>query len=297
MSWYSGSPSVGDVLTFTVHEANDIGFKVTLDAYDNSEGFLPFSELSSKKIKKNPAAFLKAGSKHCGLVTDNSDVITYISLKDVTKEQQELETQRHCNNGRLFALCQRLSRLPGHNFTESQWHHQFRRALDKYLNKSNETVAEGCDEDEAEDEAEDETPMHPIDIISSRQNIMNNKYLPPDYHAIIANHHATLFGIKPATLTMIVTILTFDMNGNDRVKSVLSKIMSDVGTFTDTQLYQDQSKYNLSINPVALPDFQIVITAYLESVCQNAADLITHHLHDAKFDIMEVKSRNLTSVA
>lgn len=269
MSWYLGKPSTGDVLTFTVHEPSDIGFRVTLDAYSGTEGFLPFSELSSKKIKKNPASFLRPSHKHAGVVTDSCEAMTYISLKSVSKAQQEQETKQHANNERLFALCQRLAHLS--SIAEHRWRDCFQYALDLYR--------------------KDGYTLHPFEAIVSRQVSDDDVFLPSELLDTIVSHHATLFGMKPASLVILVTILTFDMNGNDRVKSVLSSMMSGRETRSDAQLYQSPEKYNLTINPVALPDFQIVISAYLENACQSAADYLIDRLRMAKFDIMEVKKR------
>jgi translation initiation factor 2 alpha subunit (eIF-2alpha) len=269
-NWYLSGPDVDDVITFTVVESDDVGFKVTIDAYSDRIGSLPFSELSAKKIKKNPASFLRIGSKHCGLVTDATGAMVYISLKNVTEAQKETENKLYSDNAHMFSMCQKLSFL---GESEDTWFQCFRNALEHYRSGKIET--------------------HPYRALADRESRLVTSLLTPNCARIIQDNHALLFGIKPHSLTTRVCIVTFHMYGNDLVKSNLLNIRESVNCaddLSDKELYEHQDKANVSIQPVSLPEFQITISAYQENVCRDYMDKIVNLLKQIKvFDIVDVK--------
>lgn len=300
-NWYLDAPKMGDILSFRVKDTTDVGYNVELCAYKSQYfGFLPFSELSLKKIKKNPASFLKEGSRHCGVVTDADGYIVHLSIKHVTPEQKAEEEKMYADTEHLFSICQRLSYLEeskNADLTEDAWFNVFAKALSQYRtgnsydeDDSDEDTDEDADDDTPDDTVED-AATHPLNILSRRDMVNRSGVLPKQYMRIIRNNHAALFGFKPVVCTVIVTIVTFDMNGTELVKTVLNRIMEHHGGSggSDKELYDDQTKYNLHINPVALPEFHLEISAYLKDVCQRVADSAIAELNAVKFDIFNVK--------
>lgn len=264
--WYKGNILNGDVVTFTTRQSDDTGFTVTLDAYSDREGYLPYSELSSKKIRKNPRSFLKEGSKGCGVVTDADGVVIFISLKDVTQSQQEEEKRMHELSGRLFSMCRKLSFI---RHSPRQWHDMFVEGINNYI--------------------EDSIDEHPYTILSDRLLLRDKgeQVLLPEFLDVIRSNHCTLFGIKPFTATAKITIITFDIEGNERVKGALKSCLQRIGqgpTLTDSQLYQNQDKFNITVQPVSLPDFQVQVTSYINSLCQEKLDSFISMLEAENFD-------------
>lgn len=264
LPWYSTEPSVGDTVMFTTtNVTNEYGYEVLLDEYCNQKAFLPFSELSAKKIKKNPASFLKTGSKHCANVMDAGNAIHHVSLKDVTKDQKKEHSELYGHNSKLFGLCLRLSHF---KFTESEWHIAFRDAMES-------------------------SATHPYLVITNRFTLRDQPdFMPKEFADVILNNHATLFGMKPFSLDKRIMLVTFDPNGNQVTKDELARIVTELkeddSDHSDEHLYKNQVCFNLSVQPIALPTFKFTISAYLDTLCEEVYEKLLAKLKQSRFDIV-----------
>jgi len=267
-SWYSKKlPNVGDIVMFTTRYTNDKAYYVTLDEYQDREAFLSFSELSKKRIRKNPSSFLKKESKNCAIVSDVGDNIISLSLISVSKDQKKQHSELYGLNSKLFGLCRRLAHI---QFQEKEWYDVLRNAMEKSLEL-------GYD--------------HPYATISDRSTLKNIENLPACYVDCILENHAKMFGMKPFSIKKRIMLITFQPDGNqvakDEICRISHELKSEEDNYTDEQLYQDQSKINICVNPVALPVCEFSITAYQDALCKQVSDELMLKLKQSKFDIVE----------
>src|SRR5215831_18527052 len=92
-------PEVGEIVVATVTKIMDQGAYVTLDEYNNIQGFLHVSEISTGWIR-NVEKFLKVGEKKVLLVkrVDRARSEIDLSLKQISSDQKKkklLELKRH----------------------------------------------------------------------------------------------------------------------------------------------------------------------------------------------------------
>ena len=255
-------PNVGDIVMCTVIEYNEAGgFTVTLDEYADKEGFIPLCELSPKRIKKNPATFLKTNDKHPVIVMAITDVVE-LSLKDVNEEDREQFKNKFSHTIKLYNMCQRLEHLT--KTKESVWYEAFKNALS----------TEGNDVFQI---------IHNANLLKDGQS-----GLPLDLEKHLLDLHVQLFGFNTHTVQKTVMIQCFRSDGNQYVKQVLGAICppDQKDNWTTEELSEDPSRINLSIKPIGLP--KLLITATSSSVASSEQKMTETMLalQKANFNIM-----------
>jgi len=260
-------PTVDEVTMCTVTEfSENTGLSVSVDEYDLA-GFLMLTDLHSKKIRGPISNFLKVGTQLPLSVVDpgKGDGAVFLSKKDV-KEQQVKECKiRYLLNNKLFALAKRLPGDPEH------WLSTFR-------------------EINSPDLQEEE---HPWTLIQRRD--LDGLGLSDEQCQIIVANHAKLFGIKPQCLRAQFTVYSFAVNGNQRVKDALINILNHwnrppngvdetENVWTAEDLYEDNTRCNLTILPIGLPTFQLKVTAYNHERCHEVYSAIKQEISRAGLD-------------
>jgi translation initiation factor 2 alpha subunit (eIF-2alpha) len=265
-------PNVRDIVMCTVTEYTDAGFKVILDAYADAEGFIPLCELSSKRIKKNPATFLKIQDKHPVLVLDivgKGSNIVELSLKDVQPDERELCQKNFSNSVKIYNMCQRLEHLT--KTPENIWHDAFKNSMSNA----------GCMAD-----------PHLLDVIHSEQMINEGKSgLSKDLDDLLVKYHVQLFGFTTATLQKTLLIQSFRSDGSNYVKDILCSICpsDQKEDWVTEELNQDLDRYNLSIKLIGLPKILVTVTSCKIEKAEQVMNVVLKQLQAAKFNIfMEV---------
>lgn len=236
MKFYSNDhPDKDQVTMCTVTDFDPVsGFRVKLDEYD-TEGFLMLRDLHNRKIRVPVSSFLKVGTQLPLMVLESSSSGIYLSKKDVKSDMSKAAKTRFALNCRLFNTAKHLPE-------PESWIKSFR---------------EMCGEEDDEDE-------HLWTMIQNRQ--FNELDLSQDQVQVLTEHHAKIFGIKPCTQRMKFTVYSFGIDGNQQVKDVLMPLINDK-VWTDQELYDDLDRYNLDIQPIAVPTFQVRISAYDQTRC------------------------------
>lgn len=261
-------PTVDEVTMCTVTEfSENTGFSVTVDEYD-LDGFLMLSELHTKKIRGPISNFLKVGTQLPLSVVDpgKGDGAVFLSKKDVNEQQVKECKIRYLLNNKLFALAKRL---PGDT---EHWLSTFR-------------------EINSPDLQEEE---HPWTLIQQRD--WDGLRLSDEQCQTIITNHAKLFGIKPQCLRAQFTVYSFAIDGNQRVKDALIGIVARWNrplnaadadadaVWTAEDLYEDNTRCNLTILPIGLPTFQLKVTAYNRERCHEVYSAIKQEIIKAGLD-------------
>ena len=252
-------PGMDEVTMCTVTSYNEqTGFNVTLDEYD-LEGLIALVDLNAKKIRGPISSFLKTGEQLPLVVIDPGvDGIVYLSRKDVKADQAKLCCDRYALSCKLFNIVRRLPE-----------NLEFEQAF-RELN--------------TEDSEE-----HPWTLLQNRE--WDKLDLSTEQIQIIESMHAKLFGIKPQSMRAKVSIYSFAYEGNAVVRDLILELQAQSqpqvdgsmsstrpSEWSDEELYQDTERYNMSIQPVAIPTFQIKITAYNLERCGRALEEIKANL-------------------
>jgi len=265
MTTYTSRPAVDEITMCTVTEFNeDSGFRVRVDEY-GLDGFLMLSELHNKKIRGPISNFLKVGTQLPLTVVDpgSDDGAVFLSKKDVKEQQCKECKTRYLLNNKLIILAKRL---PGDT---EQWLSTFREINSPDLQEED----------------------HPWTLIQHR-DLDELELSEEQRHSIISNH-AKLFGVKPQCLRAQFIVYSFAIDGNQRVKDILLGILtrwnrpsndSTETTWTDEQLYGDNTRCNLTILPIGLPTFQLKVTAYNRERCHEVYSVIKQEITEAGFD-------------
>ena len=251
-------PEVDQVTMCTVTEYNEgIGFSIQLDEY-NQEGFLMLVELHNKKIRVPFSSFLKVGTRLPLLVLDSGseDSQAYLSKKGVKQNQIKECKLRFQLNNRLSNLSKRLPVVEGSN-----WLLTFIEINDP--------------------ECEDET-QHPWTSIQTRE-WSHLKGLNCEQLKVLKDNHAKLFGIKPQSVRLVFSLYSFAIEGNASVRdsliSVRDKWSKDgKDSYTNDELYIDNQLCNIYIQPIAIPSFQLKVTAYNRQRCYDILEQIKKDL-------------------
>ncbi len=260
MKFYNEDPSLAEVTMCTVLECNpDTGFIVNLDEYDR-EGFLMLRELSSKKIKTSVASFLKVGTSLPLQIIDIDDTQICLSKKDVKKDEKKRSTSRFGLNQKLFNLAKRLSIITKTN--QERWEQQFRDCMDVDI----------------------EDHDHPFVLIQNRR-IGELEDFDQELQDLIDQHHARLFGITPVSQNFNFTIHSFGVDGMQKIKDLLIGIRDEYGEESSKdELYENHNLANIKILPLAIPSFQLQITAYQKAKCVSVGEKIKSQIQEAKLD-------------
>lgn len=260
---------------------DSVGFYVRLDEYDLT-ALLPLKELSSKKIRKSLASFLKIGTQLplCVMEVDDSSIV--MSKKGFQTSAIPGSKERYGLNVKLFALARRLAfsvvnaAVKGKvteedidqdevNRLESGWVECLRAANDPSVDLQD----------------------HLYNVVSNRGRL-STAQLPAERIVVLEEHFVALFGIHPITEARNVIIQTFSINGMDEVKSVLTGITAQYEkVHTDEELYTDQSTSNVTILPTAIPTFQVNVTAYQRDQVDQTHQQIQTALKAAKFNLLK----------
>lgn len=273
MKFYATShPSVGEVTMCTVTEYNEgAGFNVHLDEYD-LDGFIMLIELHNKKIRGPISGFLKIGTQLPLSVLDSDSDQVYLSKKDVKEDQVKQCKERYALNNRLFNLIKRLPQPAGDSHS---WEEIFQE-----LNLS----------------MKDADEEHPWTLIQDRE--WDDLDLNAQQVSILAENHAKLFGIKPQTVHVEFSVYSFAVNGNQVVQDILIKVRNlwnrvndgNVDSWSHEDLYEEGSRCNLTILPVAVPKFQLKVTAYNRDRCYDVINQVKSELEQAKLDHVQFQT-------
>jgi translation initiation factor 2 alpha subunit (eIF-2alpha) len=285
MKFHNNSrPEMDEVTMCTVISYNEqTGFNVMLDEYD-LEGLVALVDLNSKKIRGPVSSFLKTGEQMPLLVIDPGvDGIVYLSKKDVKPQKAKICSDRYALSCKLFNVAKRL---PEHlEFTET-----FR-----YLNSR-------PDPDDDLDLDPNIVEDHPWVLLQNRE--WERLSMTDEQIQAIEDMHSKIFGIKPRSIRFKFTLYSFACEGNAVVRDHLLHILetwsrpiaaSDNTTnatnatnapteWSDEELYQDTSRCNLSIQPIAIPTFQAKITAYNLERCHEALETLKTQLQQTGLD-------------
>ena len=266
MSFYTKQyPALGDITicTVTSYDPNS-GFTVHMDEYDDN-GFMMSKELSTKYIRKSIASFLKIGTQLPLEVVDINDTYVSLSKKRVSSQDKKVATHRYELNRKLFGLCRRLDSFT--DITTERWAALFRSLTDDWDGENDE---------------------HPYTLISNREPLEFDEKMS----TVIENNHAKLFGIKPITRRSDITVHSFGIHGMDTVKNELIKIRdlyippaeTSQQVWSDQQLYESYEFANVQILPLAMPKFQVSVTAYQRARCDQILNDVKVALMDVGFD-------------
>lgn len=260
MKFYNEDPSLAEVTICTVLECNpETGFIVNLDEY-NKEGFLMLRELSSKKIRTTVASFLKVGTQLPLQIIDIDETQICLSKKDVKPNEKKRSLTRFGLNQKLFNLAKRLSIITKTN--QERWEQQFRDFMD-------------IDIEEEE---------HPFVLIQDRK-LDQLEDFDQELRNYIDQKHAKLFGITPVTQNSNFTVHSFGVNGMQQIKDLLVGIRDEYGEeYNKEQLYEDHDRVNIKILPLAIPSFQLQITAYQCAKCDSVREQIKGQIQSSKLD-------------
>jgi translation initiation factor 2 alpha subunit (eIF-2alpha) len=271
-------PKVHEITMCTVISCDPAtGFIVNLDEYD-VEGFLVNKELSAKKIRKTISSFLKVGTQlPLSVIEANISSMT-LSKKDVRGTSDKDCLARYQLNEKLFSLARRLSHLTDIN--EEIWSDAFR-------------AVQNVDNDPDE---------HPYSILGDRSADKSELGIAQNLLDLIELHHAKLFGINPLTMRKDFVIQTLRIDGMEHVKQALIRIRDSdswnkktaegkSGLYTNEELHTDPNAVNVAILPLAIPTFQLQITAYKQDRCNVAFEQIKTTLEGEKFDYLEFKAQ------
>lgn len=262
-NWYNYNPELDKPIIFQAINTNENGYNCYLPEYPDINGFIIFSELSHKRIRKNVTTFLKPSRDYCGLVTSITDGVIYISLKDISDEEAKNYHIFYDHTSKLYDLTERLAHLDT-NITSETWHNAFRDALD---------LVKKLD-------------LHPYEILTDRALFTTTDMLNDELKQLVMTNYTKLFGFKPITLNKDLLLVTFRFDGNQELIKLLSSI-NQSDTLTNEQLYNDQLSYNLKILPMALPKFRISITAYNQSYVNDLWQKTLTQLQKSSLDIVK----------
>ncbi len=251
MKWYTQNiPTLGESVMCTVlNYVEGTGFNVTLDEYDGYEALLMLRDLHSKKIKKNVASFLKVGEQLPLTVTNIDDERVYVSKKDIKEGEIAICKTYFSQTSKLFSLAKRLSHVS--SFTELQWHEQFTILIMDYLDKCS-------------DKGED-MDTHPYAMCIDKSTL-NTLPLSPPYMEVLELKHIDLFGIQICTIKKYFNIQSYQIDGNERVKTILLSALAlykNDKTYTNQELHDDQTLCNVTLLPIAVPKFELHVQCYL----------------------------------
>lgn len=276
-NWFAKDiPNANDMVMAEILSADDSGFHVSLLEYSGTIAFLPFSELSKRKIKKNPKSFLKLGAKLMLLVNDNDGLIC-LSLKLVKEDMEKNSQAMYDKNYSLYCLCSRLSHictdspLTDYDKVYQEWVEYFRDMIENYM---------------ASMDGEDNL-THPIDYLSSRSFIKLDHM--DERLKLIAKIHPQLFGIKPIQVRKEIIVLCFRPDGCQYVKDILLKILEPYKSHkTDQELFDDQSLANLTIQLVGPPRLTLTVWAYEQGTAEDIMKKVIRQIQEAKFDLVRI---------
>lgn len=263
--YYEGLPDEDEIVMCTITSFTpEVGFNAVLEGYIHDgrplTGLLSIPELSNRRIRKNPASVLKIGTEIPLMVLDNDPAAILLSKKYVKQPQAETCRDLHRLYTKLFGTIQRLVPMTG--IPAQEWQEAF-VALDKA----------------------DSPEEHPWNLLSSRD--CEPPELEARYLQAIRDNHTKLFGIKPIERTHSITIQSLAIDGNQRVRDALTSLLTDK-TWTTEELYADQTRYNLILVPIAIPKFQLKITAYLSSRCEEVLETLKSRLESQGFDYLQI---------
>ena len=262
--WYNDEkPEVGDVVMCTVSSYGDAGYSVSLDGYNDLEGFIPLCELSQKRIRKNPATFLKIGDRHpvqvMSIDKEAEPCIVELSLKDVNTAAQERCQRDAAFTVKLYNMCQRLEHVT--HTAEAVWHKAFKTAVSKKRSG--------------------------IELFEALHVLNSPLDLPEDLVSLIRTHHVQLFGFSPVTVHKNYLIQCFRSDGNQYVKTILSDICpEDQKIWSTDEISENHSRYNLSIKLIGLPKILVTVTAANGDVAEEVHHRVEDKLKAAHFNIL-----------
>lgn len=247
-------PTENETVIFIVKDCTDYSYDVVLPGYEQQATLL-FSELSKKKIRKNPQTFLKKKIKYAGKVLCIEDGVTYISYKDIESSEESSALTSYELSNKFFNLPQRICHL-SKLIDLDTWCNSFVDCL-----------------------RHEDQSVHPLEIISNRESLSNYKILPACLQRILLDHHKELFGIKLESVTLKIMIMCFGMDGNEAVKQALSGVLFRYSkTYTPEELATDGTTCNVDFRIVGFPNVEFNITSYERETCMKVQKEILSQL-------------------
>jgi translation initiation factor 2 alpha subunit (eIF-2alpha) len=267
MFWYSKTiPDVHEYVLARIISLDDIGFNVALEEYNDLPALLIISDVLKKKTRKNLANICPIDSSQILVVTNiekgrDDNVIIDVSMKDVEETDRNRIATYMANSQRIIGISRRLSYMT--EYTQSDW---MTNAFSALLDKDSET--------------------HLLDTLSLREHI-DDLEIPDAYREALHKHHKRLFGINLVKTSKKVKLVMFTVDGCAQVRERLSRLVSS--DLDDEALY-DGDGVNIEIRPIAIPVYEVVVTAGTTRVATTKCDEIVSDIIDfgKKYGFAEV---------
>ena len=234
-------PTVGELVMVTIRKFNkSVGFYVELDEYENHEALLNISHTVSGRVRKSLTSIIPINSKQVASVisvvpaSDGSKSKIDVSLKNINKEESERFAQLFKQEKRLSSAMRKLSYLSDIPI------------LDLYQN----IVWNNFNKDALDS-------MHAIDALYLH---MDELSISDEYREILSKYHYKVFGPVIHALKRSFMLVSFENDGSHKVSRTLQTLLP-TKKYTNKELNADDSKYNMIIRPIALPQYEVVITS------------------------------------
>ena len=228
-------PAIGDLIMVTIRKFDkNVGFYVELEEYENREALLNISHTVNRRARKSLTSIIPINSKQVVTVLSVSDDGSKIdvSRKNINKEESERFKQLFKQEKRLSSAMKKLSYLSNTPI------------LDLYQN----IVWNNYNRDDT---------LHAIDALYLH---LGEVSVDDIYQDILTKYHYKVFGPVIHTLKKTFMLVSFENDGSSRISSVLHALLP-TKKYSKKELNTDINKYNMVIRPIALPQYEVVITS------------------------------------
>lgn len=264
MNYYQNKyPEVNEVVFGKMISLNmDTGYTVTLPEYNDIDAFLPISVVLRRNLRKKDTI-----KSRCPL---NSMQILVVTTVDLEKA--------HVGVSRKNVYAEDLKAFPLYYNLTTKLNNLMKR-LSHISDKSVSELLENIIWPNFSKNIED-LSVHPANVLKNRDSLKDLK-LTDKYCSILLKHHFTLFGANLIHVSKTLRLNSFQLNGTQEIISLFEKIIKE---FQPTELpspeemYYDQSLYILEIRPIAIPQYEIVVTSCSEETSNKIADRIAEQL-------------------
>ena len=235
----SFDPEEEEITVFTIGGSNDYSYDVDLLCY-GKKATLFFSELSKKRIRKNPQSFLKKNKTYACRVLREEHGHLYVSYKQVNDEEQKKALECYHLSQKFYNLPQRLC------------HYDDSVALDLWQESFVDCLRDS------------QLASHPLVLISDSENF-TELGLPEIMKNIIEANHRKLFGFEPHVCEKTITVMSFAIDGNEKVKESLR--LTQPNACSKEELADDEQKTSLELIISALPNVTIRVSGANSGKC------------------------------
>jgi len=239
-------PNIEETVMIRVTDYDEAtGFKVQLIEYNNIEAFLPISCVTKKKLrKKNIKSICKVGSQYPMSVIEADRERNHIDISNIEllPDEQKQYWEFHQLNNKLENVINRLHYITGKTMDEL-----YTNIVHPNLFKTQE-VLENSD-------------LHLINLLKLRESVTELD-LDEEYTEMLLKHHYTLFGSNPVKSSKTVTLISFDQDGRQVIMDLLAKYVNlHNNTYSKEDMYHDNNLFNVEIRALAIPQYEVVVTA------------------------------------